>query len=178
MVRTHHLPLQIRRSDRSGGPGLLRCGSGLGNRWPHARRLRPSEYGQVSVLRTVGAVWRRIAALAGAWLSSGWPAPAHPLAARQKVAWGRCGPGEQPWSALLIDVRQILRLRVGDRRGSGLWSVGCCDGWPSCPLCELVPGVCGQFRCNLHGEVGEPVMPRQPPQARLRQRAGGVGVTP
>ena len=55
-------------------------------------------------------------------------------------------------------------------------SVGCDGGWPFCPFCELVPGGCGQFRANLDGEVGEPVMSGQPAQARFRQRAGGVGV--
>ena len=55
-------------------------------------------------------------------------------------------------------------------------SAGSDGGWPSCPFCELGPGGCGEFCSNLDGEVGEAVMPGQPAQARLGQRAGGVGV--
>jgi hypothetical protein len=68
--------------------------------------------------------------------------------------------------------------RVDDRSRLDLGLAGRGGGRLSCPLCELVLGVCGQFRSNLHGEVSEPVMPWQPAQARLHQRASGGGVTP
>ena len=47
-------------------------------------------------------------------------------------------------------------------------SAGRGGGWLFCPFCELFLGGCGEFCSNLHGEVGEPVMTRQPVQARLR----------
>jgi hypothetical protein len=181
MVRTHHLPPQICRSDpvQRAGPRLPRERVWVTAGHAQDACARPS-IGKSASCGRQGPRGGGTASLAGTWLISGWPLRRIHWPPG-KAAWDAAIPANSRRPAVLIDVRHFLHLRsvslrAGDRSRLGLWSARSRRGWPCCPLCELVPGEGGQFRSDLHGEVGEPIMPWQRAQARLRQRAGGVGV--